>query len=93
MKELAKPAALLARGGCWFECDAHQLHVGVEQGFRPARKTHPAFAVVRLDELRQMLVARGIRVADDDNLPDARRFYADDFWGNRLEFVEARREA
>ena len=93
MKELAKPAALLARGGCWFECGAHQLHVGVEQDFRPARKAHPAFAVVRLNELREMLVARGIRVADDDNLPDTCRFYADDPWGNRLEFVEARQEA
>lgn len=93
MKELAKPAVLRARGGCWFECGAHQLHVGVEQDFRPARKAHPAFAVVRLNELREMLVARGIRVADDDNLPDTRRFYADDPWGNRLEFVEARQEA
>jgi catechol 2,3-dioxygenase-like lactoylglutathione lyase family enzyme len=93
MKELVKPAALQARGGCWFECGAHQLHVGVEQDFRPARKAHPAFAVVRLGELREMLVARGIPVADDGNLPDTRRFYADDPWGNRLEFVEARREA
>jgi len=27
-------------------------------------------------------------IVDDDNLPGARRFYAEDPWGNRLEFVE-----
>jgi hypothetical protein len=27
-------------------------------------------------------------VIDDDNLPGARRFYAEDPWGNRLEFLE-----
>jgi catechol 2,3-dioxygenase-like lactoylglutathione lyase family enzyme len=33
MREVEKPAALRARGGVWFE----QLHVGVEDDFRPAR--------------------------------------------------------
>lgn len=89
MKELEKPPALRARGGCWFQCGQHQLHVGVEQNFRPARKAHPALAVARLDELREALVARGVPIVEDDNVPDIRRFYAEDPWGNRLEFIEA----
>ena len=88
MKEIEKPPVLLARGGCWFECGTQQLHVGVERDFRPAKKAHPAFAVLRIDELREALRERGIAVIDDDNLPGARRFYAEDPWGNRLEFVE-----
>lgn len=89
MNELVKPVALRARGGCWFQCGAHQLHVGVERDFRAARKAHPAFAVKALDELRQALLARDVSVVEDDNLPGSRRFYAEDPWGNRLEFVEA----
>ena len=88
MKEIDKPFALRARGDCWFQCGAHQLHIGVERDSRPAKKAHPAFAVFDLDELREALVIRGVAVADDDNLPGERRFYAEDPWGNRMEFIE-----
>ena len=37
-----KPPALAARGGCWFSNGSVTLHLGVEEGFRPARKAHPA---------------------------------------------------
>jgi catechol 2,3-dioxygenase-like lactoylglutathione lyase family enzyme len=88
MKEIEKPPVLRARGGCWFERGSQQLHIGVEKDFRLARKGHPAFAVFDPDELRETLTARGVKVSDDDNLPGARRFYAEDPWGNRLEFVQ-----
>jgi len=88
MKEIEKPPVLRARGGCWFECGSQQLHIGVERNFQPAKKAHPAFAVFRLDDLREALESRGRAVFDDDNLPGLRRFYAEDPWGNRLEFVE-----
>jgi len=89
LKEIEKPPVLRARGGCWFECGSQQLHIGVERNFQAAKKAHPAFAVTHLDELRKALTDRGVAVVDDDNLPGARRFYAEDPWGNRLEFVEA----
>jgi catechol 2,3-dioxygenase-like lactoylglutathione lyase family enzyme len=88
MIELEKPPVLRARGGCWFQCGSQQVHIGVERNFQPARKAHPAFAVFHLDQLRETLNARGISVVDDDNLPGTRRFYAEDPWGNRIEFVE-----
>jgi catechol 2,3-dioxygenase-like lactoylglutathione lyase family enzyme len=82
--EIEKPEPLRARGGVWFAVGAtHQLHVGVEQEFAPARKAHPAFAVDDLDALAR-------RIGDvrwDDELPGVRRFYAADPFGNRLEFV------
>jgi catechol 2,3-dioxygenase-like lactoylglutathione lyase family enzyme len=89
MKELEKPAVLRARGGCWFQCGGQQLHIGVERDFRPAKKAHPAFAVDDLDGLRDFLHKRGATVIDDEAPLDSRRFYAEDPWGNRLEFIES----
>jgi catechol 2,3-dioxygenase-like lactoylglutathione lyase family enzyme len=88
MKEIEKPPALRARGGCWFQCGSQQVHIGVERNFRPARKAHPAFAVSRLDELREILKSKRVPIVEDDDLPGTRRFYAEDPWGNRIEFVE-----
>jgi catechol 2,3-dioxygenase-like lactoylglutathione lyase family enzyme len=88
MTEVEKPLQLRARGGCWFQSGDQQVHIGVEKDFRPARKAHPAFGVSDLDELRQTFISRGMQVQDDENLPEARRFYAADPWGNRLEFLE-----
>ena len=42
MEELPKPPELARRGGCWFASGDAQIHLGVEQDFRPARKAHPA---------------------------------------------------
>ena len=88
LAEIEKPPLLQQRGGCWFACGSQQLHIGVERDFRPAKKAHPAFAVRDLEELRAALTAQGIQVIDDDDLPGVRRFYAEDPWGNRLEFLE-----
>jgi catechol 2,3-dioxygenase-like lactoylglutathione lyase family enzyme len=90
LTEMEKPAPLRARGGCWFQCGDRQLHVGAAQDFSPARKAHPAFAVECLDELRESLLARGVPVVPDGDLPGTHRFYVHDPWGNRLEFIEAR---
>lgn len=89
LPEIEKPATLRARGGCWFQCGVQQLHIGVESDFRPAKKAHPAFEVSNLDALRATLQSHNIKITDDDALPGARRFYADDPFGNRLEFVGA----
>jgi catechol 2,3-dioxygenase-like lactoylglutathione lyase family enzyme len=89
LKEIEKPEALRPRGGCWFECGAHQIHIGVDPNFRPARKAHPAFAVMNLSKLRETLAQAGVTLADDHSLPGTTRFFAEDPWGNRLEFLEA----
>ena len=91
MQELDKPDTLRGRGGCWFAiaaAGAQQLHIGVEEDFRPARKAHPAFRIARFDELRQRLTDHGCPVIDDNEIAGVRRFFSYDPWGNRLEFVE-----
>jgi len=89
MPEIAKPGELRARGGCWFRCGAQQLHIGVEEDFRPARKAHPAFNVENLDLLRESLLAAGIQMGNDAAIPGVSRFYVADPFGNRLEFQSA----
>lgn len=88
MRELAKPEQLAARGGCWFEAPGAQLHLGVEAGFAPARKAHPALRVDDLEALRATLAAAGVPLTADDTLPHVRRFYAADPFGNRIEFIQ-----
>ena len=88
LRELDKPAPLARRGGVWFQIGAQELHVGVEAEFAPARKAHPAFAVSDVRALATRLEAAGVEVRWDDELSGVRRFYAEDPWGNRLEFLQ-----
>ncbi|WP_246186889.1 GNAT family N-acetyltransferase [Microlunatus speluncae] len=88
LTEIPKPPALAARGGCWFRGAGYELHLGIEEDFRPARKAHPAIRVGDLDAVAARLHEAGHPVRIDDELPGFQRFYADDPHGNRLEFVQ-----
>jgi catechol 2,3-dioxygenase-like lactoylglutathione lyase family enzyme len=91
LPEVEKPAGLAARGGVWFAVGRHQLHVGVESEFAPARKAHPALAVADddLGPLARRLSDAGAPVEWDDAIPGVRRFYTADPWGNRIELLAA----
>lgn len=87
--EIAKPDHLAGRGGCWFELDSVQIHLGVEDDFRPAAKAHPALLVSDLGELRLRLEAAGTPIVVDEPLPGFDRIHTQDPFGNRLELLEA----
>lgn len=87
MAELPKPAALAARGGCWFAAPGAQIHLGVEEPFAPARKAHPALTVADLDALATRLRVAGVAVHDDDAPLGRRRIYVADPFGNRIELI------
>ena len=91
-EEIPKPATLQKRGGVWFQCGAHQVHIGVQRDFVPAVKAHPAFHVRNLDALRRHLLASGVQITDDDARAEegVGRFYIHDPYGNRIEFMEKR---
>lgn len=91
LTEVEKPEPLRARGGVWFALGDRQLHVGVEQDFEPARKAHVALRVgaAELDGLAERLEATGAPITWDDSLPGERRFYSEDPWSNRIEFLAA----
>ncbi len=86
--QVEKPAHLAARGGCWFESAGTRVHLGVEEGFRPARKAHPALQVDGLAELVSRLRNAGVEVVDDQPLDGFERVYVYDPFGNRLELLE-----
>ncbi|MCL6445877.1 MAG: VOC family protein [Alicyclobacillus sp.] len=88
MVEIPKPANLAKRGGVWFQVGTHQLHIGIQDDFVPAKKAHPAFHVNNLEAFRERLVKRGVKVKEDEPLEGANRFYVDDPFGNRIEFLE-----
>ena len=89
--EVAKPAHLARRGGCWFERGPLKVHLGVEEDFVPARKAHPAFIVDGLRELATGLQRAGYHVWKDQPLEGYDRLYVDDPFGNRIELMEPRR--
>jgi catechol 2,3-dioxygenase-like lactoylglutathione lyase family enzyme len=88
MEEIAKAPNLAARGGVWFSCGGHALHLGVEAEFRPARKAHPALLV---DDLRAALDAcerAGFPTRRDEPLDGYERAYVHDPFGNRIELMQ-----
>jgi catechol 2,3-dioxygenase-like lactoylglutathione lyase family enzyme len=87
MTEVVKPPELAERGGLWLRAGNLEIHLGVEDGFRPARKAHPGIIVQQLDRLAQHVEASGIEITWDTDFPGYQRFYAFDNNGNRLEFL------
>jgi len=88
VRQVPKPAALAARGGCWFEDGAVRIHLGVEEPFRPAAKAHPALVVDGLATLVRALEVAGFAVGRDQPLAGFDRVYVQDPFGNRLELME-----
>jgi catechol 2,3-dioxygenase-like lactoylglutathione lyase family enzyme len=89
MEEEVKPEGLAGRGGCWFRSGWVHLHCGVEAEFQPQRKAHLAVLVGDLDGLARRLTGANHPVRWDEIVPDRRRFYTDDPFGNRIEFIAA----
>lgn len=92
LPEIPKPPALAARGGCWFQVGTQQLHLGVEDGFTPARKAHPCLLAGDVDEVAAAVSAAGGEVRWDEGIPGVRRFHTDDPVGNRVEIQQDSRE-
>lgn len=88
MTRVPKPDVLAGRGGVWFAAGPIRLHLGVETPFAPARKAHPAFEVADLDAVTRHLGTAGIEVMRDQDLPEIRRIYIHDPFGNRLELLQ-----
>lgn len=88
LRELEKPEALKAKGGCWFAGQGVELHLGVQVDFAPATKAHPGLRVADLAAAQAELAAADITIVPDDSNVKVRRFYVNDPFGNRLEFIQ-----
>lgn len=93
LRQVAKPASLQENGGAWFSTlsseGAALVHLGGEADFRSARKAHPAFAVDDIDTFAKQLEHHHLTLHWDERLlPQTRRFFVFDPFGNRLEFLQ-----
>jgi catechol 2,3-dioxygenase-like lactoylglutathione lyase family enzyme len=89
LEEIKKPRKLQEKGGVWFRCGDAQLHVGVEEGFQPAHKAHPAIAVASVYAVADRLRRAGVQILDEiTEIAGRRRFFVEDPVGNRIEFTE-----
>ncbi|MFE8695571.1 VOC family protein [Cytobacillus sp. FJAT-53684] len=88
LKEIPKPENLQKRGGCWFVCGNQEIHIGVQEDFLPAKKAHPGFVVENLSVLRESLEKHEIRIKEEPPIEGRSRFFVDDPFGNRIEFLE-----
>ena len=89
LAQVQKPEALARRGGCWFRGQGFEIHLGVEDDFRPARKAHPALRTSDIQGLADRLRAAGYEVRWNDEIEGVRRFHTDDPFGNRIELIAA----
>jgi len=93
LTEVEKPEPLRARGGLWVRSPGGaELHLGVEEPFRPARKAHPALLlddVSALDAAAERLAGLGFEVnhAERETFPGHLRCHAFDGHGNRVELL------
>jgi catechol 2,3-dioxygenase-like lactoylglutathione lyase family enzyme len=72
LDEKVKPPQLIARGGCWFEHGALQVHLGVEN----------------LAEMVTKAMQAGYKVTADEPIEGCDRRHIDDPFGNRIELIE-----
>jgi catechol 2,3-dioxygenase-like lactoylglutathione lyase family enzyme len=87
--EIPKPVELAKRGGAWFRSENVQLHIGVENDFRPAHKAHPAFIVDDLDSLIAKAQSAGCETdMSQPPLDGYKRAHVFDPFGNRIELME-----
>jgi len=87
--ETPKPHELARRGGVWLKSENVQLHLGVEEDFRPARKAHPAFIVDNLDSLIAKAQIAGYETdISQPPLDGYKRAHVYDPFGNRIELMQ-----
>lgn len=97
LKEVAKPAALTGRGGCWFrafdgDTVIAEIHLGIDEPFRAAHKAHPGLvceSITELEAVAQRIQDGGYEIswAERDTFEGFVRFHARDGFGNRIEIM------
>lgn len=87
LTEIEKPISLKKNGGFWLDIAGIQLHIGTET-LEGKSKRHPAFEVESLNEVKEYLIEKGVRIKEDNKIPGINRFSIFDFWDNRIELME-----
>jgi catechol 2,3-dioxygenase-like lactoylglutathione lyase family enzyme len=92
LREIPKPDDGNRMDGCWFDLGGGmQLHLLVDENFKAAKRAHPAFCVANLEDYRLRLKQGGGSVTDFKPSEGRERFFCEDPFGNRLEFISPRK--
>jgi len=94
LAEIPAPPNVAARGAVWFLCGSMQIHLGIEDDFRPARKAHPAFLIRDLKKALEALANAGYEIKpDSEPNPSYARAFTSDPFGNRVELMQPREKS
>ncbi len=88
LKEIPKPKALLKNGGFWVKIADIELHIGTEKWTEQNSKRHPCFEVSKIEDVKNYLIDKHVKIKEDTAIPGIKRFSFYDFLGNRIEFME-----
>jgi len=89
LQEIEKPEYLKKNGGFWLEIADIELHIGAEEQINNSKR-HPAFEVENMEQIKSALVKQGIKIKEDKDLPNFKRFSFYDPFDNRIELLEAK---
>ena len=88
MKEIPKPENLKGRGGCWFSCGHQEIHISIQEDHIPPKKAHPGLIVTNIEKLRERLISLKMEIKEEPPIEGRTRFFVNDPFGNRIEFLE-----
>lgn len=90
--EISKPANLQKNGGLWLTLGEIQIHLSVQDGYDPGKtKAHLAYEVEDLSLVKELLKKRGVKFNENSPVPGFVRGDIRDPFGNRIEFLEAKK--
>ncbi len=88
LAEELKPVELAERGGCWFTGGSAHVYLGVQTGFKPAEKAHPALLVDDLAGMVMRLAEADVAFTPGKPLGGYERGDIADPFGNRIELMQ-----
>jgi len=87
LKEIQKPEHMKVNGGFWLEIADVQIHIGTEEIIAQSKR-HPAFEVEDLDDIKSYFIESNVRMVEQQNVNNFKRFSFFDYWNNRIELMQ-----
>jgi catechol 2,3-dioxygenase-like lactoylglutathione lyase family enzyme len=87
LKEIPKPQELIPNGGLWYQLADIQFHIGTENEINRSKR-HPAFEITNLEDAKEYLKKKGVKIKEEIQIPGCLRFSFFDPFGNRIELLQ-----
>ena len=87
LKEIERPASLKTEEGLWLIAGNTQIHISTENTINKSKR-HPAFEIDDLDNVKNYLIEKGVKIMEQVKIEGIKRFSIYDYWDNRIELLE-----